>query len=134
VRSTTPTELQRVILANRAQAYVTYGVIHEALRDLDRALSSQFTKQDSPKAMTAKCHYRRAKLLCVFARYDEVRAEYKAFVNLAGGSTMDVMQLKEEIDRGAEAREGSDRWLKDQLMRAVDVRVIQVAAVPRHVN
>jgi hypothetical protein len=117
--------MQRCILANRAQAYSSYGVIYEALRDVNRVVSTHFTKEDSPKALTAKSYCLRAKVLCTMARYDEAHAAYAEFANLANKNeecTLEEIELKEEIDRGAQASEDSDRWLKDRLMRAVDVR------------
>ena len=79
-----PIETQRILLANRAQAFIFYGVIHEALRDLDNALLSQYTSPNSPKTLTAKCYYRRAKLLYTMARYDEAQADYGMFANIMG--------------------------------------------------
>ena len=125
--STTPIETQRTILANRAQTYALYGDIHDALRDINSALSSRFTNQESAKNMTLKCYYRRAKLLCTMARYEESRADYAEFMRYMGELgvelSQDEVQLKEAIEHGATATEGSKRRQKDELMRAVDVHL-----------
>ena len=119
-----PIEKQRILLANRAQAFVLYGVIHEALRDLDHALSPQYTTQDSPKTLTAKCRYRRAKLLCTMARYDEAQADYGNFANIMGEIGAEIsgeeLKLKKDLDCRA-AGDDSEHRQRDELMRAIDV-------------
>jgi tetratricopeptide (TPR) repeat protein len=127
-RPTTPIELQRTILANRAQTWILYGgLVQEALRDIDRALFAQYSNQDSPKPLTAKYHFRRAKLLCLMARYDEAQAEFSKSVDLIRDFKLDVAmgngsdELAKVISRGKEASEDSERRRKDELLRAVDV-------------
>lgn len=125
VDATIPIETRRILLANRAQAFIVYGVIHEALRDLNHALSSQCTNQDSPKVLTAKCYYRRAKLLCTMARYDEAQADYREFANIMGEIGTDISgeerKLKEDVDRREAAGDDSEQRRRDGLMRAIDV-------------
>lgn len=75
----TPIETRRQILSNRAQAYRLWGELYSALQDADLALSPEYTTPDSPKAMTAKCYYRRSKLRYHRAMYDEVLDDYKTF-------------------------------------------------------
>lgn len=131
VDATIPIEIQRILLANRAQAFVFYGVIYEALRDLNHALSPQFTNQDSPKTLTAKCRYRRAKLLCTMARYDEAQADYHEFAKIMGeiGTAIsgEELKLKEDLNRKAAASDDSEQRRRDELMRAIDVSAMSIS-------
>jgi hypothetical protein len=119
-------EIKRTILANRAQAYILFGDIHTALRDVNLALSQQYTVSGSPKGVTMKCYFRRAKLFCMFARYREARSDYEEFeklrVEMGIAVTTEGETLKKDIDEGVRAVGGRDRQRKDELMRAVDVR------------
>jgi hypothetical protein len=119
-------ELKRIILANRAQTYADYGNIHMALRDINLALSPEYTLSDSPKGLTAKCHFRRAKLLCKFAKYSEARSDFEECERhrIEGGVeiTTEQSNLLTQIDEGLNAPEDSKRRRKDELLRAVDVR------------
>jgi tetratricopeptide (TPR) repeat protein len=130
VTSTTSLELQRTILANRAQAYICYGNIYTALRDIDMALSSRYTNTESATALTIKCRFRRAKLLYRFAKYNEALSEYEELIKLGTESTLGTRaedrDLKLAIDEGLKAPQGSDRRRKDELMRAVDVCPIEI--------
>ncbi len=74
-------EQRKAILSNRALTYIRFGDIYTALADCDRALS-EYTTPDSPKALTAKCHLRRADVLCKMSRYDEAESAYEAFEGL----------------------------------------------------
>ena len=131
VNDTIPIETQRKLLANRAQALIFFGVIHEALRDLNRALSPQYTNQDSPKTLTAKCRCRRAKLLCTMARYDEAQADYGEFANIMGEIGTEIsgeeLKLKKDLDFKAAAGHDSEHRRRDELMRAVDVSAMSNA-------
>ena len=80
-----------MLLATRAQAFILIGRIHEALRDLNHALSPHFTDQDSSKALTAKCSYHRLEFLSTMARYNEAQAEYREYTNILG-------EIGEEVD------------------------------------
>jgi hypothetical protein len=120
-------ELKRAILANRALTYIQYGNIHTALRDINIALSSDYTLPGSPKGLTAKCHFRRAKVLSKFAKYNEARSDLEESVQLynEGGleTTLEQSDLSIQIDEGLNAPQDSPRREKDELLRAVDVRV-----------
>jgi hypothetical protein len=120
-------ELRRAILANRAQTYIQYGNIHTALRDINLALSSDYTLPGSPKGLTAKCYFRRAKVLSKFAKYSKARSDLEESVRLYtdGGleTTSEQSDLSIQIDEGLNAPQGSPRRQKDELLRAVDVRV-----------
>jgi hypothetical protein len=112
VDSTIPIETRRILLANRAQTFVFYSDIHEALRDLNYAISPQYTNQNSPKTLTAKCHYHRAKLLWTFARYDEAHADYHEFTGIMREMEKEVsgedLKLMEDLDRRAAASPAKD--------------------------
>jgi len=103
----------------------TKGDIHTAFQDVNLALSPQYTLSDSPKGVTMKCHFRRAKLFCMFARYNEALLDFEHFEKLrfetnAAESTGNQI-LKKDIDEGVRAVGGRDRQRKDELVRAVDV-------------
>jgi hypothetical protein len=126
VHPTTLIELQRTMLANRAQTWVSYGgLAQEALRDIDHALSPQYT--NSAETNTTKYRFLRAELLCLIARYDEAHTEHTKLVNLIRksklelGSNFKLDQLAREITSGAKADQNSERRRKDELLRAVDV-------------
>jgi len=127
--SSTTMELKRTILANRAQTYTDYGNIHTALRDINLALSPEYTLAASPKGLTTKCHYRRAKLLCKFAKYSEARSDFEDCERLRIGGvgiTAEQSNLLVQIEEGLNAPVGSRRQQKDELLRAVDARGIIV--------
>ena len=120
-----PIETQRILLSNRSQAFIFDGDIQEALRDVNLALSPQFTSQDSPKPLTAKCRYRRAKLFCTMAKYDEAQADYAEFAyimeeigaEISGGE----LEFKRDLDSRAAAGGDSENKRRDELMYAIDV-------------
>lgn len=117
-------EFRRTIFADRAQSYLRAGDIYAALQDANLALSSQYTLPDSPKDITIKCLFRRAKVLYMFARYDEALLDYQELVKLRCGSTPAEKDLKKDINNGIHAPKGSRRRRKDDLMRVVDVCII----------
>jgi hypothetical protein len=80
--TSTSVELKHTVLANRAQAYVFFGDPHQALQDANAALSPQHTLSDLPKGMTMKCYFHRAKLFCMFAKYEEALSDYEEFERL----------------------------------------------------
>jgi hypothetical protein len=124
VGSTTKIEFKRILLANRAQSYILFGDIHSARCDINLALSPPYTTEDSPTGLTTKCLFRRAKLLCMFARYDEALSDYERMTKLRSGPNngeLECEALREAIYEGLQAPEGSERRRKDELMRAVDV-------------
>lgn len=59
------------------------------------------------------------------ARYDEARADYMELADIMKELSMEIsseqIQLKADIDRGANAGEDDERRQRDELMRAVDV-------------
>jgi hypothetical protein len=123
-------ETRRILLANRAQAFALCGVVHEARRDLNHALSPQHTNEDSPKILTAKCCYRRAKLLCTMARYDEAQADYLEFANIMQETGTEIsgeeLKFKEDLDRRAAAGEDTKERRRDDLMRAIEVSATSI--------
>ena len=125
VDATIPMETRRILLANRAQAFALHGVIHEARRDLNHALSPKYTNDDSPKILTAKCCYRRAKLLCTMARYDEAQADYSEYANIMGETGTAIsgeeLKFKEDLDSRAASGEDTEERRRDELMRAIEV-------------
>ena len=103
------------------------GDIHTAFQDANMALSPQYSLPDSPKGVTMKCYFRRAKLLCMFSRYNDALSDFEIFEKLrfetnTAESTEDQC-LKNDIDEGLRAMGGCDRQRKDELIRAVDVCV-----------
>ena len=125
--STTPLELKRTILTNRAQTYLQYSDIHTALHDINLVFSSHYTLPSSPKLLTAKSYLRRAKLLCQFSKYGEARSDFDPFericIELGVETTAEEYCWSSKIYDGFQALEGSERRLKDDLLRAVDVRM-----------
>lgn len=91
------------------------------MQDVNNALSPEFPPSDSTKRIVVKCHIRKAKLLCMFARYEEAMEEYYAAQALRGEETIEDKPLKKAIDEGLAAPKGSKRQRKDELLRAVDV-------------
>lgn len=72
-----------------------------------------------------KCHFRMAKLFCMFSRYNEALLDFENFEKLrfetnTAERTEDQI-LKKDIDEGIRAVGGRDRQQKDELIRAVDV-------------
>jgi hypothetical protein len=130
VKSTTSVELQRTIFANRAQAYICYRNIYTALHDINLALSPRYTNAQSPTALTTKCRFQRAKLLCKFAKYSEALSEYEELIKLRTKLSLGIMdedrELQLAIDEGMKAPQRSERRQKDELMRAVDVCPIKI--------
>ncbi|KAL6308287.1 hypothetical protein BKA93DRAFT_558464 [Sparassis latifolia] len=120
-------EARRNLLANRGQAYHSFGDIFTALRDINMALSPRYTKPDSPTTPTLKCHFRRAKLLFLFARYDEAKVEFDLFRSLSSASNVPQLETAEtelgkEINKGVTAPKSGKQYQKEQLIRAVDAR------------
>jgi hypothetical protein len=125
VTPTTSLELKHRILADRSQAYLLYGDIHTALRDINLALSSEYTLPDSPKGMTAECYIRRAKTLHRFMRYSEARLDHEEYERLCveGGveTTTESSDHANEIDEGLRSLQDSTRRRNVELLQAIDV-------------
>jgi hypothetical protein len=138
VDDTIPIETRRILLANRSQAFIYYGVILEALRDVNDALSPQYTNQDSPKLLTAKCRYRRAKLLCTMARYDEAQADYAAFTSIMGEIGVEIsggeLEFKSDLNSRANAGDESEDRRRGELMRAIDVSATSIHIMSQRQN
>ncbi|TFY73075.1 hypothetical protein EWM64_g10937 [Hericium alpestre] len=121
----TSRELQRQILSNRAQTYLSWGDIYTALADTERALSAEYTQADSDKDLTAKYRFRRAKLLNIFCRYEEARAELEELRKIRDeqGQAVDdvVRELLQDVEKALRAPAGSRARQKADLLRAVDV-------------
>ncbi|KAA1479014.1 hypothetical protein DENSPDRAFT_846034 [Dentipellis sp. KUC8613] len=124
----TPVETKRQLLSNRAQSYLRWGDIYDALHDTETALSALYTLPDSDAALTAKCLFRRAKLLYNFARYEEARAEYEKFKvlweQIGNALTPDEKQVLEDIEKALKVPPGSKVHQKADLIRALDHRGI----------
>ncbi|GBE83022.1 hypothetical protein SCP_0500650 [Sparassis crispa] len=119
-------EARRILLANRGQTYHLFGDLYTALRDIDMALSPRYTRPDSPRILTTKCRFRRAKLLFTFARYDEAKVDFDTFVNLMDALDISLddaeTDLGKSIDTGVSAPKSGQRYKNEQLMRAIDAR------------
>jgi len=119
--SSTPPETKRSILSNRSQSYLLLGDIHTALRDTNIALSDEFTKPSSPKWVTLKLHYRRAKIYSHMARYEEAQAEFDVFEKFRGGYLApEEKKFKQDIKVTLAGTDKETRG-KHALIRAVDV-------------
>lgn len=117
-------ELKRRILADRSQAYLLYGDIHTALRDINLALSEYYTLPDSPKGLTAKCYFRRAKILHRFMKYSEARLDYREYERLRAEGveiTTEQSDLADKIDEGLRSLEDSSCRQNVELLQALDV-------------
>ncbi|TFY53483.1 hypothetical protein EVG20_g10091 [Dentipellis fragilis] len=118
-------EFKRQLLSNRAQSYLRWGDIYNALCDTETALSQTYTLPNSDISLTAKCLFRHAKLLYEFARYEEGRSEHKkcqALWSKIGNSlTEDEQWISEDIEKALKVPPGSKMHQKADLMRALDV-------------
>ena len=85
-----PIEEKRAILANRAQAYLKKDDYFTALADCDRALSAEYTQDDSPVNLTIKCHWRRALALYQLVMYEDALNAYRNFDRLANNSNIPI--------------------------------------------
>lgn len=123
-------EFKRTIIANRIQSYMRAGDIHTALQDANLALSPQYTLPDSPKDITTKCLFRRAKLLYIFARYDEALLDYQELrCALGGKATPAEKDLKNAISNGLRVPEDSRLRRKDDIFRAVNVSLSSTSEI-----
>ncbi|KDQ19398.1 hypothetical protein BOTBODRAFT_62794 [Botryobasidium botryosum FD-172 SS1] len=133
--ASTPLELKRTVLSNRAQAYFLQGDEHWALAECDLALSSAYTLPSSPKIVTAKCYYRRARILCLFRRYEEALRDYTQYEELWVESGLEVgmseRALQGQIKSGMDEKVGEQKWIKTQLMKAIDARHMMVIGQDR---
>ncbi|KAI0070744.1 hypothetical protein K474DRAFT_1669742 [Panus rudis PR-1116 ss-1] len=138
------TEQKRTILANRAQAAIKARRIYTALQDYNTALSSEFTGSDSPKALTAKLHLRRAGLQYKFVEFEDALRDYQEFERLqkeAGGHIVDSdKQLLANITTALSFPDDGPEMYRVKLLRAVQARGIIVSDAGRvnfpkiHVN
>ena len=123
--SETPSELKRTILTDRAQTYVDYGDIYTSLRDLNLALSPEYTLSASSKVLTAQCYFHRAQVLCKFARFDEAHSDIEQFKRLCAeegsGLTEEQTNLSNKIDEYLNAPQYSQMRRKAGFLRAIDV-------------
>ncbi|KDQ06106.1 hypothetical protein BOTBODRAFT_181885 [Botryobasidium botryosum FD-172 SS1] len=128
--TSTPLELKRTVISNRAQAYLLYGSEPHALVDCDLALSPAYTLPSSPKILTAKCYYRRARILCLFRRCKEALEDYTRYEELYAESGLEVKAsertLQEEIRSGLNQNVEGREWINTQLMKAIGTRHIMI--------
>jgi len=108
-QSSAPLETKRTLLSNRAQSYLLLGDRDAALQDTDLALSNEFTVSSSPKPITMKLHYRRAKIYLSMRHYDKARVDFMSFEKLRGSRlTSDEKKLKKDIEAGASSPDGGN--------------------------
>ncbi|KAG7442832.1 uncharacterized protein BT62DRAFT_904764 [Guyanagaster necrorhizus] len=123
----TAVEIKRQILSSRSQVYLDFGDLYGARRDIELALSPDYTTPDSPKALTAACHSRQAKIMYKFSRYNEAQIcleqceSLKKSDNASRLSDTEI-QLLIDIDIALSRPEDSDERRKDELLRALDYR------------
>ncbi|KAK0220970.1 hypothetical protein EDD85DRAFT_960503 [Armillaria nabsnona] len=126
--STTTVEIKRQILSSRSQVYLDFGDLYNARRDIELALSSEYTTPGSPKALTAACYSQQAEIMYKFSRYDEAQTcleqcESLKKSNKASARLSDTeIQLLIDIDIALSRPEDSDERRKDELLRALDYR------------
>jgi hypothetical protein len=101
------------------------GDIYTSLRDLNLALSSEYTLSASSKVLTAQCYFRRAQVLYKFGRYDEARLDIEQSKRLRteGGSgiTEEQINLSNDIDESLNAPQNGQKRRKAGFLRAIDV-------------
>ena len=98
-------EDRRILLANRALAYMGRKDIYSALPDCELTLTPEHTSLTSPKAITAKHHFCRAKIWLIMTTYEEALKDYRL-----------IKRLQQEIvDRVAD----TDREVLDKITKAL---------------
>ncbi|PBK66425.1 hypothetical protein ARMSODRAFT_939506 [Armillaria solidipes] len=125
---TTTVEIKRQILSSRSQVYLEFGDLYNSRRDIELALSSDYTTPDSPKALTAACYSQQAEIMYKFSRYNEAQTCLEQCESLkksdkASARLSDTeIQLLIDIDIALSRPEDSDERRKDELLRALDYR------------
>ena len=108
-----------------------WGDICTAFQDINLALSQEYTVPDSPKALTTKCLFRRAKLHYKFARYDEARTAFESFERVREeiGQEIGVRErdLLSQIEKAISEPGDSEAENRAQRLRAVSVRALFLA-------
>jgi hypothetical protein len=103
---TIPIETRRILFPNRMQAFVSYGSAGSQL-----CVFTGIYKPRLAHDSQCQCRYRRAKLLCTIAKYDEAQANYREFANIMRETGKEIsgeeLKLKQDLDRRAAA--GGDR-------------------------
>ncbi|KAF7800055.1 hypothetical protein EIP86_011298, partial [Pleurotus ostreatoroseus] len=118
------TEDKRILLANRSLAYGRSNDPYNALQDCDLALSSVYTTPDSPKRLTAKCSFRRAKLRLKMTMYEEAREDFEAFERLCEEGGPSLVQVADQ-DK-AEVKNGINKALSKPIPERVTLlRAVQ---------
>jgi hypothetical protein len=105
--------------------------MYTALRDVQLALSTEYTLPESPKPLTLKCYFRHARILYTLARYTEALAQIEQYRQLSAdgdyGSESKILALDDLISKAVSATEGSNVRLKVELVRAVNVSTTEVS-------
>ncbi|KAK0498790.1 hypothetical protein EDD18DRAFT_1350201 [Armillaria luteobubalina] len=108
--------------------YLEFGDLYNARRDIELALSSEYTTPDSPKALTATCYSQLAEIMYKFSRYDEAQTCLERCESLIKSDKASArlsateIQLLIDIDVALSRPEDSDERRKDELLRALDYR------------
>ncbi|TFY80667.1 hypothetical protein EWM64_g3342 [Hericium alpestre] len=122
-------ETKRQLLSNRSQSHMVWDSVHEALRDVNLALSPEYTTAESDRAVTAKCLFRRAKLLYNFCRYEEAQQELVKFMDISrefGLGLGEGQELDKQIKKALSQPSDSEERMRAELLRAVDSRGLMV--------
>ncbi|KAI0042436.1 hypothetical protein FA95DRAFT_1564307 [Auriscalpium vulgare] len=127
-RSEGSSEDKRVLLSNRAQAYLQWGDIYNALRDTDLALSPEYTHTSppSPASITRKCQWRKARVLNPLGRWMETQAaldEYTRLSSVMGEvRSAESVALEHILGRALRLPHDSEVVQRVELLRALNVR------------
>lgn len=104
--------------------------VYNALQDCDLVLSSTYTTSDAPEHLTAKYHFRRARLRLKVTLYEEALEDYEAFNQLraTGGTSLVRVTDAEKAEVFNAISEALREPLPDEvkLFRAVQVSAIFV--------
>lgn len=122
-------EVRRIILANRALAYLRNDDIYNTLQDCNNALSGEFTNAGSPQGLTAKCHLRRAKAKYYMTLYAEAREDYRIFEELSRAAKQPINASDKQIlkDIMTALAGPKNRSEKTKIIRALQVRITKLS-------
>ncbi|KAI0042443.1 hypothetical protein FA95DRAFT_1564320 [Auriscalpium vulgare] len=126
----TTLEEKRQLLSNRAQAYLKWGEIYNALYDTETALSSVYTSPSSPPSVTRKCLWRKAKVLQKLLRWEDGQRAFDEFVRMSqeGEEPLDneALALRGSLKRSLALPADSEEKIRSQLLQALNARGICV--------
>ncbi len=102
--------------------------VYNALQDCDLVLSSTYTTSDSPEHLTAKYHFRRARLRLKLTMYEEALEDYEAFNQLRATGGISLVRVTDA--EKAEVFNAISQALREPLADEVKLfRAVQVSAI-----